>query len=196
MDNTEKEIAVLEDLEKMSSVPSVAADNARLSSSPVQDVEKSLGSFTRHTFDIIKEEYDFQRCIEEDIKKRLQLDPKEGGFTAKEVIALLTNNSVNLNDRISKVLGPTFQLMTEEVKAEINARNNLEREKQSQVNIAIGGSAPEDIKRLNETVGSNKDEAQAIMQGMFQMMNLMSQMGVKTSAEQLADSQQKQNITN
>lgn len=196
MDNTEKEIAVLEDLEKMSSVPSVAADNARLSSSPVQDVEKSLGSFTRHTFDIIKEEYDFQRCIEEDIKKRLQLDPKEGGFTAKEVIALLTNNSVNLNDRISKVLGPTFQLMTEEVKAEINARNNLEREKQAQVNIAIGGNAPEDIKRLNETVGSNKDEAQAIMQGMFQMMNLMSQMGVKTSAEQLADSQQKQNITN
>lgn len=196
MESPEKEVALLQDLDDKASAPSIAAEEARLSSSPVHDVEESLGQFTKHTFDIIKDEYDFQKCIEDDIRRRLELDPKDGGFTAKEVIALHTNNSVNLNDRVSKVLGPTFQLMTEEVKAEINARNNLEREKQAQVNIAIGGASSADIKHLNETVGSNKDEAQAIMQGMFQMMNLMNQMGVKTNAEQLSSLEQKNDSAN
>lgn len=178
-------IQALSQLADLASKPSQAAADARLSPSPIRDVENSLGSFTQHTFEIIKDEYDFQKDIQNEIRARLQLDVKDGGFTGKEIIALHTNNSVNLNDRISKVLGPTFTLMTEEVKAEIAARTAQEKQQQAVVNIGIGGS-PDQMRGLNETVGGgNRDEAQAILQGAFMFQNFLQQLGVKTPTETL-----------
>ena len=186
----DKAITELQTLEKLATVPSESAAVAKLNESPIRDVEKSLGDFTKHTFEIINKEYKFQETIEAEIAARLQLDAKDGGFTAKELIALHTNNSVNLNDRVSKVLGPTFTLMTEEVKAEIAART-AEKQQQAQVNIAIGGNtSPEQMKGLNETVGDNRDEAQAILQGAFMFQQFLQQLGVKTPTETIASAQQ------
>lgn len=189
--NVDNDIAVLNQMNAIASAPpTMAVQQAKLNESPVRDVENSLGSFTKHTFEIIKDEYDFQKCIEAEIQARLQLEAKDGGFTAKELIALHTNNSVNLNDRISKVLGPTFSLMTEEVKAEIAARTAAEKQQQASVNIAIGGS-PDQMRGLNETVGGgNRDEAQAILQGAFMFQNFLQQLGVQTPAEKLNAAQQ------
>ncbi len=189
--NVDTEIKTLQNLNQLAQAqPSQAVAQAKLNPSPVRDVEDSLGSFTKHTFEIIKDEYDFQKCIEAEIQARLQLEAKDGGFTAKELIALHTNNSVNLNDRISKVLGPTFSLMTEEVKAEIAARTAAEKQQQAVVNIGIG-SSPDQMKGLNETVGGgNRDEAQAILQGAFMFQNFLQQIGVKTPMEVLDAAQQ------
>lgn len=188
----DKAISELQTLEKLAAVPSENAAVAKLNESPIRDVEKSLGDFTKHTFEIINKEYQFQETIEAEIAARLQLDAKDGGFTAKELIALHTNNSVNLNDRVSKVLGPTFTLMTEEVKAEIAARTAEKQQQQAQVNIAIGGNtSPEQMKGLNETVGGgNRDEAQAILQGAFMFQQFLQQLGVKTPMETIAGAQQ------
>lgn len=189
----DKAITELQTLEKLATVPSESAAVAKLNESPIRDVEKSLGDFTKHTFEIINKEYQFQETIEAEIAARLQLDAKDGGFTAKELIALHTNNSVNLNDRVSKVLGPTFTLMTEEVKAEIAARTaEKQQQQQAQVNIAIGGNtSPEQMKGLNETVGGgNRDEAQAILQGAFMFQQFLQQLGVKTPTETIASAQQ------
>lgn len=187
--NVDENIEVLEEMSQLASVPSEAAKAARLNESPVRDVENSLGSFTRHTFEIINDEYDFQKSIEAEIQARLQLEAKDGGFTSKELIALHTNNSVNLNDRISKVLGPTFTLMTEEVKAEIAARAAKEQQQQAQVNVNIG-STPEQMKHLNETVGGgNRDETQAILQGAFMFQNFLQQLGVKSPQEKIEEAQ-------
>lgn len=187
--NVDENIEVLEEMNQLASVPSEAAKAARLNESPVRDVENSLGSFTRHTFEIINDEYDFQKSIEAEIQARLQLEAKDGGFTSKELIALHTNNSVNLNDRISKVLGPTFTLMTEEVKAEIAARAAKEQQQQAQVNVNIG-STPEQMKHLNETVGGgNRDETQAILQGAFMFQNFLQQLGVKSPQEKIEEAQ-------
>lgn len=187
----DKAITELQTLEKLATMPSENVAVAKLNESPIRDVEKSLGDFTKHTFEIINKEYKFQETIEAEIAARLQLDAKDGGFTAKELIALHTNNSVNLNDRVSKVLGPTFTLMTEEVKAEIAARTAEKQQQQAQVNIAIGGNtSPEQMKSLNETVGDNRDEAQAILQGAFMFQQFLQQLGVKTPMETIAGAQQ------
>lgn len=187
--NVDENIKVLEEMNALASVSSDAVQAAKLNDSPVRDVENSLGSFTRHTFEIINDEYDFQKCIEAEIQARLQLEAKDGGFTSKELIALHTNNSVNLNDRISKVLGPTFTLMTEEVKAEIAARTAEKQQQQAQVNVNIG-SSPEQMKQLNESVGGgNRDETQAILQGAFMLQNFLSQLGVKSPQEKLEEIQ-------
>ena len=191
--DTDIDIAVLNAMNAVASAPTApAVEKAKLNESPVRDVENSLGSFTQHTFEIIKDEYDFQKSIEAEIQARLQLEAKDGGFTAKELIALHTNNSVNLNDRISKVLGPTFTLMTEEVKAEIAARTAAEKQQQAQVNINLGNNAsPDQMRGLNETVGNgNRDEAQSILQGAFAFQSFLQQLGVKTPQEALNAAQQ------
>lgn len=184
------DIKTLEVLNQLASVASPAVQKARLDPAPVRDVESSLASFTKHTFNIISEEYDFQKKIENEIAARLQLSEKNGGFSSKELIALHTNNFVNLNDRVSKVLGPTFQLMTSEVQADIAARSAAEKQ-QAQVNIAIGDSGS--ARTLNENLGSSKEESQAILQGIFQLQSLLQGMNIKSPTEQITEAQQNQN---
>jgi hypothetical protein len=113
-EEADKNIAILQEMNDLAKTSSKNVQQARMNEAPVRDVESSLASFTKHTFNIISEEYDFQKDIEKEIRARLQLSEKNGGFSSKELIALHTNNFVNLNDRVSKVLGPTFQLMTSE----------------------------------------------------------------------------------
>lgn len=188
--NNEQAIEMLEKMQSLANTPSVSVEKARLHEAPVRDVETSLAAFTKHTFNVISEEYDFQKKIEQEISARLMLDEKQGGFSSKELIALHTNNFVNLNDRVSKVLGPTFQLMTSEINADIAARTALEKQQNAQVNIAIGADENR-AKILNETCGDSKEESQAILQGIFQLQNLLQGMNIKSPAEQKAD-QQKQ----
>lgn len=188
--NNEQAIEMLEKMQSLANTPSVSVEKARLHEAPVRDVETSLAAFTKHTFNVISEEYDFQKKIEQEIAARLMLDEKQGGFSSKELIALHTNNFVNLNDRVSKVLGPTFQLMTSEINADIAARAALEKQQNAQVNIAIGSDGNR-AKVLNETCGDSKEESQAILQGIFQLQNLLQGMNIKSPAEQKAD-QQKQ----
>lgn len=188
--NLSQDIATLETMNKLVNIDSPAVKEARLDSAPIRDVESSLASFTKHTFNIISEEYDFQKRIEDEIKARLQLSEKNGGFSSKELIALHTNNFVNLNDRVSKVLGPTFQLMTSEVNADIAARASIEKQ-QAQVNINLGTDAAQG-KSLNENCGTSKEESQAILQGMYQLQNLLQGMGIKTNAEQIESAKQNQ----
>lgn len=190
--NLNQDIATLETMNKLANTDSPAVKEARLDSAPIRDVESSLASFTKHTFNIISEEYDFQKKIEDEIKARLQLSEKNGGFSSKELIALHTNNFVNLNDRVSKVLGPTFQLMTSEVNADIAARASIEKQQQAQVNINLGTDAAQG-KNLNENCGSSKEESQAILQGIFQLQNLLQGMGIQTVAEQVKSAEQNQN---
>lgn len=176
--NVDKNIETLTKMNELATTPSKEVDAAKLDSErPIKDVEESLSAFTKHTFDIIKEEYNFQKEIETEISQRLQLDTNDGGFTSNQLIALHTNNSVNLNDRISKVLGPTFQLMTSKQQAEIqaNATAKAAAEKAS-VNINMGGSTPgsnEYMKSVNEKA------SQQTLQGLTQLYNLLGGIDIK-----------------
>lgn len=175
--NVDKNIETLTKMNELATTPSKEVDAAKLDNErPIKDVEESLSAFTKHTFDIIKEEYNFQKEIETEISQRLQLDANDGGFTSNQLIALHTNNSVNLNDRISKVLGPTFQLMTSKQQAEIqaNATAKAAADKAS-VNINMGGTpgSNEYMKSVNEKA------SQQTLQGLTQLYNLLGGIDIK-----------------
>lgn len=171
MDNITKDIQELEKMHTLSQNTSKEVIAAKLDDKPVKDVEESLSSFTKHTFDVIGEEYDFHKLLEAELANRLP------NMSDNQLITLHTNNAVNLNDRISKVLGPTFQLMTAKQQAEISARVQAEK---NQVNIAIGqGATSSQMKSLNENIGGKPEEAQAVLQGMTQLVSLLGGLGKK-----------------
>ena len=84
-------------------------------SSPIKSVENSLSQFVKDSFDVTRKDFEFNEAIQAEIMARL---PE---MKNTELIALLTNNKVNDNDRVSKILAPTFQLMTAKQNAEIQA---------------------------------------------------------------------------
>lgn len=55
-EDADKAIYELQTLEKLATLPSESAAVAKLNESPIRDVEKSLGDFTKHTFEIINKE--------------------------------------------------------------------------------------------------------------------------------------------
>lgn len=166
MDN---EIQVLEKMEKNLTETSPEVLDITRQHHPIQEVENSLSKFTRDAFDYIREECNFQSEIENEIRRRLPLDEKEGGFTANQMIALLTNNTVNLNDRISKVLAPTFQLMTAKQQAEIAKMNDM---KASSITIN-NGVGSEEMRKLNA------DSTQEVLQGLTNLNHLLNALSQK-----------------
>lgn len=140
---------------------------------PIKDVEKSLSAFTQETFKIVNREYDFQEDIEQEIRSRLSLEEKDGGFTNKELLALHDNNQVNLNDRISKLMGPTFGLITAKQQNEMAQNATASK---NEININTGGSQDQ-MKQLNQTAD------QSVLQGMAQLQNFINAISAKANAE-------------
>lgn len=168
MDNN-KELEVLNKMNNYLSETSQEVLDITNHNEPIQEVENSLSKFTQDAFNYIREECKFQSEIEAEIRRRLTLEEKEGGFTANQMIALLTNNTVNLNDRISKVLAPTFQLMTAKQQAEIAKSNEL---KNASVTINNGISNDE-MRKLNA------QSSQEILQGLTNLNNLLNALSIK-----------------
>lgn len=175
MDNTpeeiNKEISTLKELNELAKQESRDVQEAKLDFEPVKDVEKELANFTRQAFKLLTDEYDFQTKIENTLSKRLLLDQSDGGFNNAELITLHTNHSVNVADMISKVLGPTFQLMTAEQTANIQANAQMEKQKaQVQVNIQNNNSPDKQMLAANESGDVNTQ----VLQGIFQLQNLQT----------------------
>lgn len=185
MDDTtvEKEIATLEELNTLAKTTSQAVELAKLSDEPVKDVEKELANFTRHAFNKLNDEYNFQNKIESAISERLDLAVDNGGFNNKELITLHTNHSVNIADRISKVLGPTFQLMTAEQTANIQANAQVEKQKaQVQVNIQNNGGGNSSVSD-QQMVAANESADTQVLQGIFQLQNLFGMLNQPPAEE-------------
>src|SRR5574344_110682 len=115
--------------------------------SPISSVENSLSQFVQDSFDVTRKDFEFNQSIQDEILSRL---PE---FKNAELIALLTNNKVNDNDRINKILAPTFQLMTAKQQAEIAALS-------AQKNDKIDDLKSANMREINE------DTDQKVLQGM------------------------------
>ena len=173
--NDNSDIEVLKQMNDLTNQVPAAVENAKLDSNkPIKDVEESLSKFTNDTFDIIRDEYSFQKDIESEIQNRLHLEEKDGGFSANQLIALHTNNSVNLNDRVSKVLGPTFQLMTSKQQAEIAAEASQKANPSTTINIGAAGQ--DQMRSLNQ------DTPQQVLQGINAMAHLLNVLKTKQNA--------------
>ena len=89
---------------------------------PVESVEKSLAKFAKDSFEIVRNDYVFHEKIQDEIVRRLDR------FTENQLVALLSNDSVNLNDRVSKVMAPTMGLITTKQQAEIAAKTQMAKD--------------------------------------------------------------------
>lgn len=138
--------------------------------SPISSVENSLSQFVQDSFDVTRKDFEFNQSIQDEILSRL---PE---FKNAELIALLTNNKVNDNDRINKILAPTFQLMTAKQQAEIAALS-------AQKNDKIDDLKSANMREINE------DTDQKVLQGMTMLKNLID--AVQSSANKIADDQKK-----
>jgi hypothetical protein len=134
-----EEAKALAVIESKLSATSSAVSSAKIIT-PVESVEKSLAQFARDSFEIVRNDYDFHQKIQGEVTKRLDK------FTENQLIALLSNDSVNLNDRVSKVMAPTFGLITSKQQSEIAARST-----QDKAEGRISGG----VKQINESMDAD-----------------------------------------
>jgi hypothetical protein len=152
----ENEIKELEVLNQMSQVTTQEVDNAKIDS-PVKFVEKSLSQFVADAFEVTRRDFELSDAIQQSLIQ----DLATGALTANQKIALLGTHSVNLNDRISKMVSPTLQLMTARQQAEIAAASQIATQKQAQNSIT-------NITNLNQ------DAPKDVIQGMTLLNNLLT----------------------
>jgi hypothetical protein len=133
-----EEAKALAILESKLAVADPVVEAARIKT-PVESVEDGLAKFARDSFEIVRDDYLFHRDLQDEVRKRLDR------FTESQLIALLSNDSVSLNDRVSKVMAPSMSLITTKQQAEIAAKAQIEK--------VTGDSAnPSTMRALNEQV--------------------------------------------
>jgi hypothetical protein len=122
---------------------------------PIGRVEESLASFTQHAFAIVNEDFEFSRAVRGKILEKLD------NFNETQLLALDSNQMVNLNDRISKLLAPTFNLLSAKQQAEI-ARLNAQKNNTNNTILMDN-----DIKQLNTTASKDILQGLAILNSML-----------------------------
>lgn len=122
---------------------------------PVEAVEQKLADFVADAFKATNKDLAFNESLKSEILKRL---PK---MSDNQIIALFSNNAVNTNDRISKIIAPTFGLMTAEQQALLAMLQKQQTQNQTVVNV---GSQQESLQP-GALDGMDKDTVRDIMQG-------------------------------
>ena len=159
MNGIQEQIDTLVKIDNMMEVsPEKQQDN-----SPVSSVETALSEFVKDSFDVTRKDYEFNNKIQEEIAKRLD------EFSNSELILLLTNNKVNDSDRLSKMLAPSFQMLTAKQQAEITAAS---QEKQAAIQatgtVAASASQSSSVKDMSDNASTE------LLKGMSQLSNLLS----------------------
>lgn len=165
-----KSIEVLEKMNELSINPPKDVEEAKNKESPLEAVEEDLSKFTRDNFALLITQSNWVQEIQNELRSRFGLSEKDGGLSANQLIALLTNESVNLNDRIAKLLMPTFQLMTARQQAETAAKQAELKNPNITINNGAGGYSQSDMRNINENLP--KEHAQEVLQGMTALGNL------------------------
>lgn len=93
--------------------------------SPIDEVESSLSKFVTDLFEVVKKENSLNDSLQEELVSRLSQ------MSIPELITLHQNTVSLQNDKISKILSPTFGIISAKQQAKIAAANK----QQSTVNI-------------------------------------------------------------
>lgn len=164
-----KEITTLEHINTELSTDTNNVNNARIVS-PTDVVEQKLSDFVTDAFKATNKDLAFNEKLKDEITARL---PK---LTDNQIIALFSNTNVNINDKISKLIGPTFQLMTATKNAEIVENAKVKQAAANQVIVNTGSTQPNDI-------GNNKEDTRDVIQGFNILSNLLNAVST-TSGDQ------------
>lgn len=129
---------------------------------PVEAVEQKLSEFVADAFKATNKDLAFNESIKEELIKRLHT------LSDNQLIALFSNTAVNNNDRISKLIAPTFGLMT----AEQQALLALLQKQQTAAAGNVPGAPAEDVTQ--SLAGMEKDDVRDIMQGLQSVFSIAS----------------------
>lgn len=156
-ENIDNTISTLEKLHNSVGSPETveSVDNAVIVK-PVEAVEQKLADFVADAFKATNKDLAFNESLKSEILKRL---PK---MSDNQIIALFSNNAVNTNDRISKIIAPTFGLMTAEQNA-ILAMLAKQQNPQGQTVVNVGNT---DSLQPSVLDGMDKDIVRDILQGL------------------------------
>jgi hypothetical protein len=128
--------------------------------SPVSLIENGLSGFLNHSFQMVKEEDDYQRLIQEEIVRRLP------SMKNSELIALSVSQSSNMADLASKIISPTMQLLTAKQQAE------LAKQQKEQL-VQAGVVSQTNIRQVNQMA------PQEVLTGMRSFMDLIKQISTQ-----------------
>jgi hypothetical protein len=149
-----REMDALEKIDYLCSKETLpAVENSKIIS-PIASVEESLAQFVKDSFEVTKKDYEFNQKLQAELAARLP------SMTNSELITLHSNSNVNNNDRVSKMLGPSFSMITTKQQAEIAAAKSQE----SQVVINTG---------MQTMAALNNDASKDVLQGMAALSNLL-----------------------
>lgn len=151
----DKEMEVLERIDDLSHKELSSVENSRIKS-PITSVEESLAQFVRDTFEVTKKDFEFNQSLQEELCRRL---PE---MSNSELITLHSNSNVNNNDKVSKIINPTFGMITTKQQAEITAAKQQEREANVVVNTGMQTMA-----------ALNNDASKDVLQGMYALTNIL-----------------------
>lgn len=159
-----KEIATLEGMNEMLKTDTEAVQAARVDTA-TEAVEKSLSSFVRDAFASTKSDFEFKEQLNMEFLRRLP------NLTDNQFIAGYSNFNTILNDRVSKIIAPTFGMMQTKQTAEIAA---AKQQAQNQIIVAPQGGQG---GSLNAQIDGEAGDVAAILQGADVMSKLISAMG-------------------
>lgn len=157
----------IETLEKMNKLLASPTENvqAAIIEKPTEVVEKRLSDFVADAFNATNKDFAFQEKLKDELLKRFS------SMTDAQIIALYSNNSVNLNDRVSKVIAPTFGMIQTKQQAEIAAAKQTAAQ-QIIVNPGQGG-----IANPTQSLEGDANEVRDIITGAGVLTQLLGALG-------------------
>ena len=162
----------IDTLEKMNKLLATPTENvqAAIIEKPTEVVEKRLSDFVADAFNATNKDFAFQEKLKDELLKRFS------SMTDAQIIALYSNNSVNLNDRVSKVIAPTFGMIQTKQQAEIAAAKQSAAQ-QIIVNPGQGGINP------TQSLEGDANEVRDIIAGAGVLTQLLGALGQDKAPE-------------
>jgi hypothetical protein len=165
------EITTLENMNDLLKEDTENVKNAIIES-PTEVVERRLSDFVADAFNATNKDFAFQERLKDELLKRV------GSLTDAQLINLFSNNFVNLNDRVSKVIAPTFGMMQTKQQAEIASAKQLAAQ-QIIVNPQ-GGGANSPISNPTQSMSGDAKDISDILAGGTVLTQLLQALGQET----------------
>lgn len=139
---------------------------------PMDQVEHSIASFLEKAIDATVASNSLARALEDSFVDDIQ----SGNMTTTEKITLYNIQKQADNDRMFKLISPTFGVIVERQRAEIQAANQKNQQASVQVNVGTNSMDAQIASQVPAEVSLG-------LESLFQLMNARAQSLLKEGSE-------------
>ena len=165
-------------------VTSIEKGEDKKEETPIDEVIKSLADFTKEAFSITLEQTKLTKALEDSFID----DIKNGSMSTAERISLYNVQQSAQNDRISRMMNPTSQMINEKNRAQIES----DRRKEQMQQQALAGNGGTNLQ-LNIGTASAMDAKVAstapaeVTLGLLALNNMLGAMKTEKPTEKAAE---------